>query len=64
MPLRMRELGAFAPDYAVFNSIYMFFAGPHVECGGRDLTEVTGFDTNGASLFLVTPVLLWAFLAR
>ncbi|MDB5622100.1 MAG: hypothetical protein JWR39_663 [Devosia sp.] len=59
---RVRELGIFAPDYFIFNFFYMFIAGPHVEFTGRYLTELGAFDTNGASLFLVTPVLLLAFL--
>lgn len=61
---RMRDLGAFAIEYFPFNTLYMFFQGPHVEFAGRYLTEMKSFDNNGASLFLVTPVLLFAFLAR
>ncbi|KKB07047.1 hypothetical protein VE25_19550 [Devosia geojensis] len=60
---RVRELGIFAPDYFLFNFIYMFIAGPHVEFAGRYMTQMSGFDINGASLFLVTPVLLLALLA-
>lgn len=60
----MRELGIFSPDYLLFNAIYMFIAGPHVEFTGRYMTEMAGFDVNGASLFLVTPVLLLAFLGK
>ncbi len=61
---RVRELGIFSSRYFLFNFIYMFLAGPHVEFGGRYLTEVAGFDIKGASPFLVAPVLLCAFLAR
>jgi hypothetical protein len=61
---RVRENGLFSLDYALFNSIYMFLAGPHVEFSGRYMTQMTGFDMAGASPFLVTPVLLMAFLAR
>lgn len=60
---RVRELGIFSEQYFLFNLVYMFIAGPHVEFAGRYMTEVVGFDINGASLFLVTPVLLLAFLA-
>lgn len=60
---RVRELGIFSGDYFLFNFIYMFIAGPHVEFTGKYLTEITSFDINGASLFLVTPVLLLALLA-
>lgn len=60
---RVRELGIFSDQYLLFNFIYMFIAGPHVEFAGRYLTEMVRFDINGASLFLVTPVLLLAFLA-
>jgi hypothetical protein len=61
---RVLELGLFSPHYLLFNVVYMFLAGPHVEFTGRYMTEFAGFDTNGASLFLVTPLLLVAFLAR
>lgn len=61
---RMREIGAFSTDYFAFNLAYMFFQGPHLEFVGRYLTELRSFDSNGASLFLVTPSLLFAFLAR
>jgi hypothetical protein len=60
---RVRELGIFAPDYFLFNFIYMFIAGPHVDFAGRYMTELAAFDINGASIFLVTPVLLLALLA-
>jgi hypothetical protein len=63
LPARMRDIGAFSPDYFLFNFIYMFLAGPHVEFTGPYLTQLAGFDIYGASLFLVTPVLLWVFLA-
>jgi hypothetical protein len=61
---RVRELGIFSREYLLFNAVYMFIAGPHVEFAGRYMTEMSGFDINGASLFLVTPVLLLAFLAK
>lgn len=61
---RVRDLGIFSQQYFLFNLIYMFIAGPHVEFAGRYMTELSGFDVNGASLFLVTPALLFALLAR
>lgn len=61
---RLRELGPFAVEYFPFNFLYMFLQGPHVEFTGRYLTEMKDFDNNGASLFLVTPALFFAFLAR
>jgi hypothetical protein len=60
---RVRELGLFSEQYLLFNAIYMFLAGPHVEFTGRYMTEMAGFDINGASPFLVAPALLFAFLA-
>lgn len=60
---RVRELGLFSEHYLLFNAIYMFFAGPHVEFTGRYMTEIASFDINGASPFLVAPVLLLALLA-
>lgn len=64
LQLRVRELGIFSSEYFLFNLVYMFIAGPHVAFAGRYMTEIAGFDINGASLFLVTPALLFAFLAR
>lgn len=61
---RVRELGIFSPEYFLFNFIYMFIAGPHIEFAGRYLTEMGRFDDKGASLFLVTPVLLFALLGK
>lgn len=60
---RVRDLGIFSDEYFLFNFVYMFIAGPHVEFGGKYLTEMVSFDINGASLFLVTPALLFALLA-
>lgn len=61
---RMQDIGIFSRAYLLFNFVYMFTAGPHVEITNRYLTQMTGFDANGASIFLVTPALLFAFLAR
>lgn len=61
---RVRDLGIFSDKYFLFNAIYMFFAGPHVEFVGHYKTQIGGFDVNGASPFLVAPVLLLAFLAK
>jgi len=60
---RVRDLGIFSDQYFLFNFIYMFIAGPHVEFAGKYLTEMASFDINGASIFLVTPALLFALLA-
>jgi len=60
---RVRDLGIFSRQYFPFNAIYMFIAGPHVEFGGKYMTDMVSFDVNGASLFLVTPVFLLALLA-
>ncbi|MEG6509889.1 glycosyltransferase family 39 protein [Methyloligella sp. 2.7D] len=61
---RLRELGSFSTQYLPFNVLYMFVQGPHLEFVGKYKTEFGAFDNNGASLFLVTPALLFAFLAR
>lgn len=62
--LRVQEVGIFSSRYFLNNLIYMFIAGPHIEFAGRYLTQMKSFDVNGASPFLVTPVLLFAFLGR
>lgn len=61
---RVEDIGIFSRSYFVFNLIYMFIAGPHVDFTQPYLTQISGFDANGASLFLVTPVLFFAFLGR
>jgi hypothetical protein len=62
--LRLHDIGMFAPDYLLFNVVHMFLQGPHLEFVGPYLTEIGEFDKNGASMFLLTPLLLVAFLAR
>ena len=62
--LRVQELGIFSSQYFIVNLVYMFINGPHIEFAGRHMTELAGFDTYGASPFLVTPALLFALLAR
>ncbi len=61
---RMREIGPFSGRYFLFNFLYMFVQGPHVDFVGHYKLDMRNFDANGASLFLVTPALLFAFLAR
>ena len=61
---RVRDIGLFSPDYLLFNTVHMFLAGPHVEFAGRYMTHMASLDARGASLFLVTPALLLAFLGR
>jgi len=61
---RVHDIGLFSRAYLLFNFVYMFIAGPHVQFANEYLTQMGGFDANGASPFLVTPALLFAFLAR
>lgn len=61
---RLREVGPFSVRYFPFNVFYMFFQGPHVTFVGRYLTKLGSFDNKGAALFLVSPALLFGFLAR
>ncbi|MEO8882292.1 MAG: hypothetical protein ABI377_02565, partial [Devosia sp.] len=61
---RVQDIGIFSRSYLLFNFIYMFIAGPHVQFTNQYLTQMGGFDANGASIFLVTPALLFAFLGR
>jgi hypothetical protein len=61
---RLHEIGPFSHRYFLFNVFYMFLEGPHIDFTGRYHTQLGSFDASGASLFLVTPALLFAFLAR
>ncbi|PLX39243.1 MAG: hypothetical protein C0606_01530 [Hyphomicrobiales bacterium] len=61
---RVREVGLFSKDYLLYNVLYMFLQGPHVEFAGKYLTELKGLDAGGVALFIGAPFLLFYFLAK
>ncbi|MGD1934696.1 MAG: hypothetical protein ACFB0Z_09380 [Candidatus Phaeomarinobacter sp.] len=63
--LRISELGLFAQEYFLFNVVYMFFQGLHVEFGGTYTTKIIGVDSFGTSILAASPfLLLLAFVQR
>jgi len=60
---RMAETGLFSKDYFLFNVLYLFFQGLHVEFGGRYLMQITGVDPLGTSIIAASPFVLLLFFA-
>ena len=61
---RVRELGLFSKDYLLYNLLYFFVQGPHVEFAGKYLTELKSLDAGGIAVFIGAPFLLFYLLAR
>lgn len=61
---RIRDIGLFSSDYLVFNTIYMFVQGLHIEFGGPYLTHITGVDPFGTSILAASPFLLLLVLVE
>lgn len=60
---RLVDHGLFSTDYVVFNTVYMFFQGFHLEWGGAQMLTPLGLDRWGTSLLAASPfVLLGAFM--
>lgn len=63
--LRIKDVGLFAQDYLLFNVVYMFFQGLHIEFGGPYVTRIVGVDDFGTSILAASPfLLLLAFVQR
>jgi hypothetical protein len=60
---RIREIGLFSTQFALFNAFYLFLQGFHVEFAGRYLTELGKLDPSGTSILAASPFLLLAFFA-
>lgn len=61
---RIKDLGIFSRDYAVFNLLYLFVQGIHFEFTGPHLTRIGGLDKNGVALLVASPWLLLAAYSR
>jgi len=59
---RVAAHGIFDPAYVVFNAVYLFLQGPHLEFAGGLLPR--GFDPFGTSLIYASPLVLVALRAR
>lgn len=61
---RVRDLGIFSEAYLPYNLIYAFINGPHITFGGKYMTEISGVDVSGASVLIMSPILLFMVLAK
>ncbi len=61
---RVRDIGLFSKDYLLYNLLYFFVQGPHVEFAGKYLTELKALDAGGIAIFIGAPFLLFYLLAR
>lgn len=60
---RLVNHGLFSKDYLLFNSLYLFVQGFHLEFGGPSMLAPVGLDQMGTSLLAASPfVLLVAFM--
>ncbi len=60
---RLVNHGLFSKDYLLFNSLYFFVQGFHLEWGGPSLLTPVGLDQMGTSLLAASPfVLLVVFM--
>lgn len=60
---RLAEFGLFSAEYLLFNVVYFFLQGFHLEFGGDAMLTPIGLDPAGASLFAASPFVLLAFFA-
>lgn len=61
---RVSQHGIFSPAYFIFNSVYMFIQGYHIQFGGADMLEFSGVDRFGTSLLAASPFVIAAFRAK
>ena len=61
---RTSQFGIFAPAYFVFNAVYMFIQGYHIEFGGTNMLGFSGMDRFGTSLLAASPFVIAAFRAK
>ena len=58
---RLQEFGLFSSAYLLFNTLYLFVQGFHVQFGGQTMTGLSGLDPNGTSLLAASPFVLLTF---
>ena len=61
---RIEHYGLFNTAYFVFNSIYMFLQGFHLETIGADKLQISALDPFGTSLLSASPFVIAAFFAK
>ena len=60
---RLTHIGLFSKDYFLFNALYLFVQGFHVQWGGPDLLDMIGLDPMGTSIIAASPFVLLAIFA-
>ena len=60
---RLTTIGLFSKDYILFNALYLFVQGFHVEWGGPDMLDMVSLDPMGTSLLAASPFVLLVFFA-
>jgi 4-amino-4-deoxy-L-arabinose transferase-like glycosyltransferase len=61
---RFEHYGLFNAAYFVFNSVYMFLQGFHLESGGAGHLQFSALDPFGTSLLSASPFIIAAFFAK
>lgn len=60
---RLQEIGLFSPKYVLYNALYLFVQGFHIDFVGTYLTSLGKIDNSGTSLLAASPFVLLAFFA-
>lgn len=58
---RLAEHGLWSSAYVLFNTLYLFVQGFHLEFGGNAMLDAVGLDRSGTSLLAASPFVLLAF---
>ena len=60
---RLAEHGLWSTAYLLFNAVYMFLQGFHLEFGGNSMVDPVGLDAAGTAILAASPFVLFAFFA-
>lgn len=60
---RLAEHGLWSSAYVLFNTLYMFVQGFHMDFGGNAMVDPAGLDPSGTALLAASPFVLFAFFA-
>ncbi|WMT87627.1 hypothetical protein NO932_03190 [Pelagibacterium sp. 26DY04] len=60
---RLAEHGLWSTAYLLFNTVYMFLQGFHLEFGGNSMVDPVGLDAAGTAILAASPFVLFAFFA-
>ena len=60
---RLDQYGLFSSAYVLFNAMYLFVQGFHLQFGGQTMTAPEAMDSSGTSLLAASPFVLLAVFA-